>query len=148
MKRFAFPLERIRQFRKTQIDLEYAKLQRLFEEVRVLDASVASLHSTVDEARSPILASATKGQALYGSDLARIDDYQLYAKQQAEILGKQKQQLLKRVEAQRERLVEARKSFSLLDKLKDRALENWQQEYNKELETLASELYLAKFNRG
>lgn len=147
MKKFTFPLERIRQFRKTQIDLEYVKLQKLFEEVRKLDASVEALHSSVAEAQSSIRAS-TAGKPMDGGELARIDDYQLYVKQQTAVLAKQKQQLLKRVDAQRERLVEARRNFSLLDNLKERALEKWQQEYNKELETLASELYLAKLNRG
>ena len=44
-------------------------------------------------------------------------------------------------------LAEVRQIFDLLDKLKERALEDWEHEYNKELEELASELYLAKIAR-
>jgi flagellar export protein FliJ len=148
LKRFTFPLERVRLWRKSQIDIEYAKLQRLFEEMRVLEASVASLYSTVEEARSPIQIAAAAGNILDGSELARLDDYQLFARHQVEVFKRQKQQLLERIAAQRTRLLEARRNFALLDKLKERAQEKWQVEYDRELENLASEVFLAKWNRG
>ena len=148
MKRFTFPLERVRLWRKSQIDIEYAKLQRLFDEMRILEASVASLHSTVEEARAPIQIAAAAGNPLDAGELTRLDDYQLFARHQVGVFARKKQQILERITAQRARLVEARRNFSLLDKLKERAQEKWQAEHDKELEDLASELFLAKWNRG
>lgn len=147
MKRFTFPLERVRLWRKSQIDIEYAKLQQLFEDLKRLDASVTSLLSTVEDARSHLTLDAAAKRPLDGTELARLDDFRLFAKQQAELLARQKAQLQQRIASQRARLIEARRNYSLLDKLKGRALEQWEQEYDKELENQASELFLARWNR-
>jgi hypothetical protein len=43
--------------------------------------------------------------------------------------------------------VEARRRFRLLDLLKTRSQEQWKTEFARELESLASEVYLAQWRR-
>jgi len=50
-------------------------------------------------------------------------------------------------EQQRQKVVEARRQAELLEKLKGRALAEWQAASGREEETLASELYLANHVR-
>ncbi|MCW5978997.1 MAG: hypothetical protein KIT09_13030 [Bryobacteraceae bacterium] len=145
MKRFTFPLERVRLWRKTQIDIEYAKLQELFAELRRLECEVADLHQTEQGARKALLAHAVARQPLEGAELERLDDFHLYARQQDGLLARNKEALLGRIAAQRERLIEARRKLSLLDKLKERASDQWQREFEKEIETLASEQFVARW---
>jgi hypothetical protein len=52
-----------------------------------------------------------------------------------------------KIAAQRERVIEARRKFELLQRLQQSALLQWKAAFNKEQEEVASELFLAKMNR-
>ena len=145
MKRFQFPLERVREWRGTQVDLEYAKLQKLFEQMRRLERTVAALETEVRSAEGELQAVAAARRPMTGRQLARLDDFRLYAKRQQQLLAARQDELRGRIAEQRGRLVEARRNFRLLERLKQQALEEWERDYYREMENLASELHLARW---
>ena len=147
MKRFNFPLERVRQWRQTQLDLEHAKLQQLYQERRQLDLAVDRLVSGVAHAEQKVQVAAIEKQVLTSEQLANLDDYRLFAKREAQILARQQEELEVRITEQQKHLLEARRNYRLLDKLRGQALTEWEQNYNREVENLASELHLARWGR-
>ena len=144
MKRFEFRLERVREWRKTQVDLEAARLERLFGEKRRLEAAAAELRCKVQAEEKKLTTALAAGEKVDGRQLSRLDDFRLYAKQEQYALANRREQLLARIDEQRRRLLEAERNARLLDRLKEKARNAWEKEYSKELEELAAELHLAR----
>jgi hypothetical protein len=148
MKRFHFPLERVRQWRNLQAELEHAKLQQLYEKRRRLELAAAQLASVEAEAGQAVQRAFSARQALDGQQLTNLDEYRLCVRRQERLLAGEREELEERIAGQRARLVDARRKFRLLDMLKQRTLSEWERDYGRELENLASELHLAKWRRS
>ncbi len=147
MKRFHFPLERVREWRKTQVDVEYAKLGKLFDEMRRLESVAARLVEEVHGAEQEIEQAIGGGVAIDSVQLVGLDDFRLYVKREEKLLGAQQEDLRGQIAKQRNRLIDARRNFRLLEKLKEKARGDWDRAFSRELEDLASELHLANWNR-
>ncbi|MBI3471906.1 MAG: hypothetical protein HY013_11180, partial [Candidatus Solibacter usitatus] len=82
-----------------------------------------------------------------GSDLKALAAYLLRCKKkEREILGRQ-QELGRRIGHQLDCVLKARQNHHLLEKLRQRRLEQWTYESNRETERVASEAYLARWVR-
>jgi flagellar export protein FliJ len=141
--RFHFPLEKVLDFRRLQLEAEEAKLEALHCERLALAAEWAHLESETTQTRlSLMVTGVAEAQELVASDLylrhlsamkkrlvARLTDWQT------------------RADKQQQAIVEARRRVRLLEKLKERKLREWQMGVDREQENLASELYLAKWKR-
>lgn len=147
MRRFAFPLERVRQWRATQVELELAALERLFSAMRRLDEEEFDLRTGLRNARLELAEEAGAGRQVSAPALLRLDDYGHFVQRGIERIGSRRQDLSRRIEEQRGRLVTARRNQRLLDKLRERALSEWQRQHDRELENQAGELYLARWRR-
>ena len=145
MKRFVFPLERVRQWRQTQVDLELAKLQTLFQQLARSQEGAAQLARAVQTAERALEAEAGAGKVLQPMALTALDDYRLYAKREQAVLARQQRELGRQIAAQRNRLIDARRDFRLLEKLRERSHAAWERENDRETEALAGELFLAKW---
>lgn len=145
MKRFAFPLERVRQWRSLQVDLEFTRLQKLFDDRARLDQYAAELERQVRKAEYRLAAAVAAGNGVDGGQLSRLDDFHIYANRQRHLLTAQREEIDRQIDEQRRRLIGARRDFLLLERLKQKARQAWDQEYSKELESLAGELYLARW---
>jgi flagellar biosynthesis chaperone FliJ len=146
MKRFSFPLQRVRDWRKTQEDLERAKLQQLFAERRQLEIAAAELATSLSNARREVQELAAGQGRLSSGDLVRLDDFGLFARHRCEVLAAQRRKLEEQIGRQTVRLVEARRGVRLLDKLKERQFSDWEKSYYKEIEEMAGEQFLARWN--
>ena len=144
MKRFEFRLDRVREWRKTQVDLEAARLERLFGEKHRLEEAAAELRRKVQAEEKKLATAMAAGEKVDGRQFSRLDDFRLHAKQEQYALANRREQLLARIDEQRRRLVEAQRNAKLLDRLKEKARDTWEKEYSKELEELAAELHLAR----
>jgi len=143
VNRFRFPLQKVRDFRRRQLEAEEALLEALHTEREALVAESAHLESDAAQTRvSLMVTGVAEAQDLVASDLylrhlsagrkrlaARLADWQA------------------RAGRQRLAVVEARRRVRLLDKLEDRKLRAWQKGVDCEQENLASELYLARWKR-
>ncbi len=143
MKKFTFPLERIRDFRSRQAEAEEIELQRLLAERAEGAAAIARLDMERD-----LVGGVPEGETAHqAQDLAARDSYRDY------LLGKRKGLLVRqgdcehRIDAQTRVLLEARRKVKLLDGLRKRRLGEWTSEFERELEILAGELFLARRER-
>ncbi len=143
MKRFDFPLEKVRQWRNEQAGLEEMKLQRIYSELRAIDEGRKRVEEELAEASRQV-----RGRPVPEVvDLVNLDTFRLFTASRLLQIEDVRRKCHAQVEQQRQQLVEARRRFELLDKLKQKALANWQIARDKEEEELAGELFLAKRRR-
>lgn len=140
MKRFDFPLQRVMDIREKLVAMEEARLEALHGELRVLDARRAALES--EEAR--MAQSVISASTISSSDLVAADAFRQHLKDQRVAVKEQRQDTERRTSKQREVLLEARRRYELLGRLRKKAREQWTRDFDKELETIATESYLRR----
>jgi hypothetical protein len=144
MKRFDFPLERVRRWRREQASLEELKLQQLLAQKAALFAA----RCQIDRERADEEQQLFARPFLAGSELEALDSYSAYSRGRVRHLEDRERQCESQIVEQRNRLLEARRRFELLDKLHQQSLKTWQAALNKEYEDLAAESFLAASRRG
>lgn len=143
MKPFRFNLDRVLEFQAAQLRAEEVKLQILNEEAATLRRTSESL----DQSRASEEDKVRNATVLNGSDLQSLELYRRQIQIQKQRLRDRLADVAKRLEAQREQLLKVRRKHRLLEKLKERRLQEWTIESSKELEQIASESHLARFVR-
>jgi len=143
MKRFDFPLERVRRWRREQAELEELKLQQLRAQLAGLAAARRQIETDASESHQQVWSQARIDSWM----LESLDSYRKHSASQIRNLENQRRQVEANVQQQLGRVMEARRKFELLDRLRDDALHEWQGAANKEQEDLAAELFLAKTRR-
>ena len=142
MKRFHFSLERVRRWRGEQADLEAMKLERLFGELSALERQRAELLMERAEAEGILAAP----HAFEAEELSNLDSFRRYVHARCQSLETLKRQQEARIDRQRDVLLEARRQYELLDRLRKKNLVEWRAASDKEQETLAAEMFLARWN--
>ena len=142
MKRFDFPLERVREWREKQLAVEEAKLERLFAELGAIAAARVELDA--EQARNEQMVVQSSG--VTASDLQALDGFRRYVKAERARIENLRADCDKRIKEQRAAILEARRRYELLARLKQRSLRLWTAGMNRELEASAAEAYLAKWN--
>ncbi len=82
--------------------------------------------------------------SIEAAELQSLDAYRLHAANKIRDIENRERQTEAQVEQQRQRVMVARRDAELLERLKRKALDEWQSASNREQETLAAELFLAK----
>ncbi len=140
MKRFHFPLERVRLWRAEQVTLEQLRLEQLVSHLaRIREEKQQTLNARL-QSEQQILAQLR----IDATDLENLAAYRLHIGNKIRELGGLERQAEGALIEQRRRLIQARRDAELLERLKQKALEDWQAAADREQETLASELFLAK----
>jgi flagellar export protein FliJ len=143
MKAFSFPLERVRLLRNEQAELEEAKLQKIYAELNALTALARQVQAEFDQASRSVLGKASPD----AGELATLDSFRDFSRNRLKQIAVQTKDCQKRADAQRLKLIEARRQYELLDKLKKKTMAEWRLALDKEQEELAAELFLAKRSR-
>ena len=141
MKSFQFPLERVLAWRRTQLEIEEARFgQRQAEMAAVRRQQeqweALTIRTGQETPRLP---------GLRGGDLNALALFRLGARHRAAELEKRRIACEQKVEEQRRKFLEARRNARLLERLKERRLEEWTAEYDREVEAQASETFLAQW---
>lgn len=144
MKAFKFPLEKVLGWRHLQMRAEEEKLTVLQQHLALLNRRAHSLATAELNTKLRIL----KMDSVQGSELNALASFQERLKKERALVAGEKAQCEKRLAAQRVRLLKARKDYRILEKLRDRRLEEWTYSFNRELENDAADAYLAKLARG
>src|SRR5580704_10108677 len=140
MKRFSFSLERVRLWRAGQAALEELKLERLREALSKLQQEKQGIQTERASSQRQVL-----GQpSMAATELQSLDIYRLHTRNKIREIEKRERQAEGQVEVQRQRAIEARRAAELLDRLRRKAMEEWRTASDREQETLATELFLAK----
>jgi len=140
MKRFAFPLERVRRWREDQVELEEIRLQNAYRDLRAVEAEQSRVAVETERSCRQIL----EKTSIPAPELSMLEDYRSWAMRESRRLAASKIEIEKLIREQQQRVLEAHRRFKLLDGLRGKALASWTAARDKEQEDLAAELYLAK----
>jgi hypothetical protein len=144
MKRFRFPLERVRRWRSEQLGVEELKLQQVRAERQALASAKTQVQNDLAKTEGEVLSQ----PSLEALDLQSLDSFRHYIRGRVRDIENREQQMEEKVVAQRQRVIEARRQFELLDRLHQKALTEWRTAADTEQETLAAEMFLAKSIRN
>jgi hypothetical protein len=140
MKRFHFPLERVRRWRDGQARLEELKLQQLAEQSKGLGNEKRAVESAAAQSQREVL----EQPRIEAIQLQSLDAFRRHTRNKIRDLEIREREAEAAVELQRQRAMQARRDAELLERLKQKALDAWQAASDREQEALAAELYLAK----
>jgi flagellar export protein FliJ len=143
MARFQFSLEKVLRWRAVELTTEEAKLKALVQQQLHLQTLLAN----VSAQRSQLISSLGSMPDLRGDDLRTLTACGLRLRRNAENLAQQLHKCGRELAKQRKKYSEAKRRVRLLEELKNRRLEEWKYEEAALLEELASESFLANWNR-
>jgi len=143
MARFHFPLEKVLRWRLAQLAVEEAKQKKLLQEQVQLQTFAAQLGVE----KTKLSSSLGTLPDLRGEDLRAVTAYSLRLKRLAENIDEQSARCERNLAAQRKKCRDAERRCRLLEELKDRKGAEWRYQQERDLETLASEVYLANWER-
>jgi flagellar export protein FliJ len=143
MARFQFSLEKVLRWRVVELTTEEAKLKGLVQHQLHLQTQLAG----VSAERSNLITSLGNMPDLRGDDLRTVTACGLRLRRNAENLSQQLLRCGRELSKQKRQYSEAKRRVRLLEELKDRRLQEWKYEQAALLEELASESFLANWNR-
>jgi len=143
MKNFQFQLAQAMEWRRTRVHIEEAKLEKLYAELRDLEAGAARIIEEQAQSERTLFA----GPSVMGSELAVLDDFKRWVKTECARLQEASTGCRKRIAAQLEMLVQKRRDLRLLERLHDRKLAEWKKDLAKEIDQQTEELNLGKLAR-
>lgn len=141
MKKFRFPLQKLRDWRQIRFEAEEARLAGLLHQRQQLALTRQRL---TEESEAALVACATAA-TLRSEELLWLDSYRRFARAEAARLEGQMRGLEAQIDAQRRQLLEARCGVMVLDRLKDRQHQQWRKEADKEQEEMVAELVVARW---
>jgi flagellar biosynthesis chaperone FliJ len=143
MTKFHFSLEKALELRRLQLELAESAFQREAAALAGLDRERADMRTSRANAEADVRAAGSS----YGCDLAALGAFQMHVQGKEKALAQRRIEFEKKLQEQRDAMLEARRRCTLLEKLKERRRVDWNVALNRELEELASESYLAQWNR-
>ena len=142
MKRFAFSLERVRQWRGEQLAIESLRLERMVAEKSLIEQSWALLEREAADSAATV----SRVSSFDAIELQAVDAFRRHVIAQRAVFAARSADCERRIEAQQRQVMEARRKCELLAKLKERKWKTWNEDLARELELQAGEVYLAKWN--
>lgn len=141
MKRFHFPLDRVRRWRQEQAALEELKLERWYAQMAVLSEARARVEKERAASEREVLGQAS----VEAGELQALNAYRLHVRAKIQGIERRRGEVTAEIGKQRQRVIEARRRAELLERLKTRMFDTWQAAADREEEAVAGELYLAKW---
>lgn len=120
--------------------MEELKLQQLMATASRLVRKRRAIEAEAAESAREVLAQASIDPV----ELTTLESYGLHLRRRILELTNQERKAEEQVREQRQRVIEARRQYELLDHLYQKAHGEWVAALNKEQEETAAELYLAK----
>lgn len=143
MKRFQFQLATALDWRKRRMEAEQARLDELL-------LREAQLRQALEETAAQRAAAADRllqARSIDAADLAALETYRRALDSRKRRMQAELVQTGEALARQRQVLSAAMRDYRLMEKLKDRRLEEWRKQLDREMENEATELYLAKLGR-
>lgn len=142
MKAFRFRLESVLRYRSTLASVEEGKLalarKRLDDASQHLEA-LRQLHRSIEH-------EVVSAQSVTGADLKALCAWHLDMKGQTEASEQAIEEARNAFLQQLERVRRARREVRLLEKLRHKRLEEWQQGFDREIEELAAGSFLSRWS--
>jgi flagellar export protein FliJ len=141
MTTFRFPLKRVLDWRRTQLELEEARYKRQAAVLAELDRARAEIEAEGIRAEVQV----REWNPIAGRDLEALSTFRVRVKSREAQLAAQRADCAKKLAEQRQAMLEARRRCKLLERLEERKLAEWRATRNRELDELAAESYLVKW---
>jgi flagellar export protein FliJ len=143
MSAFRFPLQKVLEYRRKQLELAEVRYKQQLAALSDLDRQ----RSEVEASRATAESEVRQRAGIAGCDLAALGRFRLHVKSERARLEGQRVGVAKEVAARQEAMLQARRSAKLLERLRERRMEEWQAQRDRELDELASDSFLAQWNR-
>jgi hypothetical protein len=144
MGAFRFSLDRVLAWRQTQLEMEEMQFRKATAALAELDRMRAELEAAAVAAESQV----REWSSISGEDLAALGYFRLRIQQRQRDIAGMRAERLKQLAQRQAALLEARRRCRLLERLKERRMQEWQAATDRELEAMAAELYLAGRGRS
>jgi hypothetical protein len=143
MNSFHFPLQKVLDWRQVQLDLAEARFRQQIAVLAELDRERAEMQVAADRAEVEV-----RGWSpVEGSDLAALGAYRLHTKRRDKEIEVRSLASREELASRQAAMLEARRHCRLLERLKERRLAEWQAGADREMEAVASESFLARWNK-
>jgi flagellar export protein FliJ len=142
VKRFRYPLESLMRLKRSRLEAELVKLEQIASGIARIEQRRADLDQ---ESRAASLATATAG-ASEGWQLSSLHSFHRFAVEEDRRLATTRSQMLDQLDAQRKKVVEAHKQVRVLEVVKEKRLEDWKAEADREQENLVSDLVVSRWS--
>jgi flagellar export protein FliJ len=139
MKKFAFPLARVMEWRETQVRIEETALEILQAELHGLETRLTETRA----AREHAVKAPPVGGFVTGAELGAFDRFRKAAAVECVKLAEAAAESRQRTAAQLQVVIRKRRDLRLLEKLRQRKLDAWKADLEREIDREASELHLA-----
>jgi len=143
MKAFLFPLEKALDWRRIQLELEEARYKQQVAALAGLDRRRAEIEASGIRAEIQV----REWRPIEASDLTALGSFRLYVKSQESEIARLRFEAAQKLAEQQKLMLEARRRFRLLERLKQRRFAEWTASGNREVEDIAAENYLARWGR-
>jgi hypothetical protein len=143
VRAFVFPLRRALEWRRTQLELEENKLQRLTAALEELELAQVRLDLIKTRTEQAVREAGT----VEARDLWALAAYRQRLMTELRALAQRKRDGEQQVTAQRGQVLEVQRQCRLLEKLEERRRAEWHADADREMEALAAESFLALWNR-
>ena len=128
MKAFHFRLDRVLDWRRTELDLEESRLKQLHAAIALLDRERAALEAARDAAVRAVVSQ----DAVDGAELQALSSYRAAVRLQSARLVQKRREREAELVRQQQKLLEARRRMRLLENLKDRRRVEWNYEMERQ----------------
>jgi len=143
MNTFQFPLQKVLDWRRAQLELEEARFQQQMAALASIERAYAEMEASGIRAEMQV----RRWDPLAGRDLAALGSFRLLVRARERDIALQRVACQKELESRKAVMLEARRRCRLLEKLKERRLAEWSVARDRELEQVASESFLARWAR-
>jgi len=143
VKTFRFPLQKALELRQRQLEMAEAAFRKRVEALAAVDRMAMELKSSERREGSAVYAS----RPLLGDSLAALNNYHRHVLAEERALAQRRVECAARVAEAQNELLEARRRTRLLEKLREKRVEEWKTAGARELEEVAADSYLAQWNR-
>ena len=144
MKKFRFSLDKLRQLREARLESERTLLNSLLAERRAVERRRTEL----DEEEMRAMGELRLKRVVEVQELSALESFRRFAGVERGRLQSAAATLDGRIEQQREALLEVRRQVEALNSLRERRLEAWRKEMDRETENAIAELVVARWQDG
>jgi len=141
MKSFHFALERVLEWRRSELDLAEARFREQMAVLAGIEREQAEMEAAGIRAEIQV----RQWRPVSGSDLAALAGFRLQTKAHEKTLSARRTECARELAGRQTTMLEARRRLRLLERLKERRLAEWRAVCDRDLEEQAAELYLARF---
>jgi flagellar export protein FliJ len=143
MKTFHFPLERVLDWRRTQLRMVESELERLHTEHNRIQSGMTDLRNDRITFETRLIAS----NRLDGTDLAALDAFLNHTRDEHSRMNQALNVCQAKIKGQIEIVSAKRRDVHLLEKVKERRTEIWSADVAREIQQLAEDTHLGRWKR-